>query len=245
MDNRNENELETEFEDINANTDTSEEITVIDEGAEGNNDSISEGDPSQTVPSHAKKTSNGPRIFVESIFDIFEMFAICTAVILLMFSYVARLTVVEGASMEDTLHENDYMIVQSIGYTPTKGDIVVIQKISSRDFPRPIIKRVIATEGDTVDIDFATWTVYVNGKAIDEPYTNLEGPPSIPDMRYLQFPLTVEEGKIFVLGDHRNHSADSRYDVIGQIDESCVVGRAVLRVMPFDKFGIMERAKYE
>lgn len=214
MDNRNENEIE-EFDDMAAS-------------------------PVEELPAHVKPANTAKKA-AASIFDIFEMFAICTAVILLLFSYVARLTVVEGESMEDTLHEKDYLIVQDIGYTPTRGDIVVIQKISAPTYPNPIIKRVIAVEGDTVDIDFDTWTVYVNGEAIDEPYANLE-----PGRLYneLQLPLTVEEGKIFVLGDHRNHSSDSRVAQLGQIDVRCVVGRAVLRVLPFDKFGIMERAKY-
>lgn len=184
---------------------------------------------------------SGAKKFTASLFDIFEMFAICTAVILLLFSYVARLTVVEGGSMEDTLHEGDYMIVQDIGYTPTRGDIVVIHKINAPNYPNPIIKRVIAVGGDTVDIDFDTWTVYVNGEAIDEPYVNLEG-YTYPSA--MTFPLTVEEGKIFVMGDHRNHSSDSRVPEIGQVDERCVVGRAFLRVLPLDVFGIMERAKY-
>ncbi|MBE6708124.1 MAG: signal peptidase I [Ruminococcaceae bacterium] len=201
--------------------------------------------PVSNTPAHAKSNGNSAKKAVASIFEIFEMFAVCTAVILLLFSYVAKLTIVEGSSMEDTLYENDYLIVQDIGYTPERGDIVVIHKITAklgRPNAEPIIKRVIAVEGDTVDIDFDTWTVYVNGEAIDEPYTNLEDTPSSFGT---QFPLTVEENKIFVLGDHRNHSADSRVSEIGQVDVRCVVGRAVLRVLPFEKFGIMERAKYD
>lgn len=176
-----------------------------------------------------------------TIFDIFEMFAICTAVILLIFTYVARLTVVEGRSMESTLHAGNYMIVQSLGYTPHRGDIVVIQKISSQHYSNPIIKRVIGVGGDTIDIDFSTWTVYVNGEAIDEPYVNLEG-YTFPSE--VSFPLTVEEGKIFVMGDHRNYSSDSRIADIGQIDERCVVGRAIFRILPINEMGYMERAEY-
>lgn len=175
------------------------------------------------------------------IFDIFEMFAICTAVILLLFTYVTRLTVVDGESMMDTLQNSDYLIVQELGYTPTRGDIVVLQKIDAGYYQKPLIKRVIAVGGDTVDIDFDTWTVYVNGEALDEPYCNLEGPTLTSTTK---LPLTVEEGKIFVMGDHRNHSADSRRTEIGQVDERCVVGRAVLRVLPLDKISILRRAQY-
>lgn len=216
MDNRNENEI--------TETQVTEEAVTETESA-----------------SYRKKKQSSAKKAASSIFDILEMFAICTAVILLLFSYVARLTVVEGESMEDTLHGNDYLVVHNVAYTPTRGDIVVIQKISAPVYHNPIIKRVIATAGDTVDIDFDTWTVYVNGEAIDEPYANLE-----PGNTYcnLNLPLTVEEGTVFVLGDHRNYSADSRVAELGLIDERCIVGRAVLRVLPFDKFGVIERAKY-
>lgn len=205
-------------------------------------DNKSETENTETViPASSGDGKNGGTKAAAAIFDIFEMFAVCTAVILLLFSYAARLTVVDGGSMEDTLHEKDYLIVQSIGYTPQRGDIVVLQKINAPTYNKPLIKRVIAVEGDTVDIDFSTWTVYVNGEAIDEPYTNLEDNPIPPQV---SFPLTVEEGKIFVLGDHRNHSSDSRVAEIGQVDERCVVGRAVFRVLPFSDMGVLKRAEY-
>lgn len=222
MDNRNENEI-TEAETVETEVSEVSETPVTETAA-----------PDNKKGGSAKST-------VSSIFDVIEMFAICTAVILLLFSYVARLTVVEGESMESTLFDNDYLVVHNVAYTPTRGDIVVIHKISAPTYHNPIIKRVIATAGDTVDIDFDTWTVYVNGEAIDEPYANLE-----PGRVYseLAFPLTVEEGTVFVLGDHRNYSADSRVAQLGLIDERCIVGRAVLRLLPFDQFGVMERAKY-
>lgn len=219
MDNRNENEI-VENDDVVSETETDDSAVPA-----------VKAEPDKNSPDTATKVA-------AAVFDIFEMFAICTAVILLLFSYVARFTVVEGGSMENTLHGNDYMIVQDIGYTPTRGDIVVIQNIDA-SIDNPIIKRVIAVEGDTVDIDASTWTVYVNGKALDEPYVNLEPGAPVSDLH-----TVVEEGKIFVLGDHRNHSSDSRSPLLGQVDERCVVGRAFLRVLPLDKFGIMERAEY-
>lgn len=228
MDNRN----ETENENLTDAPETAEPVSH-------------EPENTADVALHARNkrsyASDSVKKIASSVFDILEMFAICTTVILLVFSYVARLTVVEGTSMEDTLHDKDYLIVQGAGYTPHRGDIVVIHKISAPSYQRPIIKRVIALGGDTVDIDFDTWTVYVNGEALDEPYTNLEAGILYSD---LKFPLTVEEGKIFVLGDHRNHSSDSRVAQLGQIDERCVVGRAIFRILPFDKIGAIERAKY-
>lgn len=228
MDNRN----ETENDNITDRSKTVEPATV--ETADTADGKLRTADEAGSASGNVKKIA-------ASVFDVVEMFVICTMVILLVFSYIARLTVVEGTSMEDTLHDKDYLIVQGIGYTPHRGDIVVIHKISAPSYPKPIIKRVIAVGGDTVDIDFDTWTVYVNGEAIDEPYTNLESGVLYSD---LKFPLTVDEGKIFVLGDHRNHSSDSRVAQLGQIDERCVVGRAIFRILPFDKIGVIERAEY-
>lgn len=105
---------------------------------------------------------------VSSLFDIVEMLAICAAVILLLFTYCARLTVVDGPSMNNTLTNGDYLIVQSIGYTPKRGDIIVVQDPTATGYEKPLVKRLIAVGGDTVDIDFTTWTVTVNGEVIDE-----------------------------------------------------------------------------
>ncbi|MGN0998265.1 MAG: signal peptidase I [Faecousia sp.] len=142
---------------------------------------------------------------------------------------VFRVVVVSGTSMNGTLLDGDYLLL--IGNTfyrePKYGDIIVASKDSFKD-GEPIIKRVIATEGQTVDIDFKRGIVYVDGIALDEPYTltatNLnEG---------IQFPLTVDEGCIFVLGDNRNGSRDSRYPEIGLIDKREVLGKAIFLWLP-------------
>jgi len=194
------------------------------------------GEPS---PESEKSGTEGIKKIWASVFDIFETFALCTAVIMIIFCYVARLTVVEGESMEDTLFENDYLIVQSIGYTPERGDIVVLHKIDS-EYSNPLIKRVIAVEGDEVDIKYVNGDleVYVNGKLLNEPYINDEDMARIPQMK---FPLTVEEDTVFVMGDHRNHSADSRLTAIGLVDERCIVGRAIFRILPFDSIGTVAK----
>ena len=176
---------------------------------------------------------------VSSLFDIVEMLAICAAVILLLFTYCARLTVVDGPSMNNTLTNGDYLIVQSIGYTPKRGDIIVVQDPTATGYEKPLVKRLIAVGGDTVDINFTTWTVTVNGEVIDESeYLYLD-----PNARFTSnysFPITIEEGKIFVMGDNRNHSADSRLMQIGQIDERCIVGHAVMRILPFNSIRIFD-----
>ena len=167
------------------------------------------------------------------LFDILELFAICASVILLVFAFIIRPTVVEGASMEDTLLGGDYLLVTNVGYEPTPGDIVVAHNVGLPYYSDPIVKRVIATAGQTVDIDFDTWTLTVDGIVVEEPYRKL----TADDFRTSDwlYPITIPEGYVFVMGDNRNHSADSRSKDIGMMDERCIIGKAVLRVFPFDR----------
>lgn len=187
---------------------------------------------------------------VASVFDIVEMFSICAAVILLLFTFAVRLTVVDGPSMQNTLVAGDYLLVQELGYKYERGDIIVVQDPSAFGYTKPLVKRLIAVGGDTVDIDDHVeldpqtgekkyvFTVKVNGEILDESaYIHLDEENYAKISTY-SFPITVEEGKIFVLGDNRYHSADSRVGVIGQIDERCVVGHAVMRVLPFDRIKV-------
>lgn len=172
------------------------------------------------------------------LFDIAELFVFCAAVILLVFTFVIRPTVVDGPSMEDTLLDGDYLLVTSTPYTPKQGDIVIAQNVGLYYYKDPIVKRVIATEGQVLDIDFDTWTVTVDGVVLDEPYRKLT-----PDDRRTSdwsFPVTIPEGYVFVMGDNRNHSADSRSKDIGLIDERCIVGRAIVRVFPFDRYKVFD-----
>lgn len=180
-----------------------------------------------------KKASKGS--FAASVYDVAEMFAICATVVLLIFTFIARLTVVEGTSMVQTLHEGEFMLVRSVAYTPERGDIVVVDDPTAGPYAHPLIKRVIALGGDTVDIDFQTWTVTVNGEVLDESAYRYLDPNAFLSAEY-EFPITIKEGHVFVMGDNRHHSADSRIRVIGQIDERCVVGKAAVRVLPFSKF---------
>lgn len=170
---------------------------------------------------------------MRSVFDLVEMFAAVTISIILCFAFIFRLNIVDGESMEDTLHTGEYLIVSDLLYTPTRGDIVVIHDMTAGSFTNPLVKRVIAVGGDVVDIDFSTWTLTVNGEVVDESdYRVLKG--NAPQ-NYCTFPLTVEEGHVFVMGDNRNNSSDSRNAQIGQIDERCVVGKVYARVFPFNE----------
>ncbi len=173
------------------------------------------------------------------MFDFVEMLALVTVAIILCFSFVFRLNIVDGPSMEETLHSGEYLLVSDLFYTPRAGDIVVIHDMTAGVYAEPLVKRVIAVGGQTVDIDFSTWTLTVDGEPVDESaYRHLTSDRLIT--ADYDFPITVEEGHIFVMGDNRNHSADSRTSEIGQIDERCVVGRVYLRVFPINKFKIFK-----
>lgn len=150
-------------------------------------------------------------------------------VILLVFLLLFRVVVVSGPSMNSTLVHGDYLLlINNVFYkNPQQGDIVVAAKDSFKN-GEPIIKRVIATEGQWVNIDFEEGIVYVNGTALDESYVNT------PTNLYegVDFPLMVNEGCIFVMGDNRNESKDSRSPEIGQIDKREILGRAIFLFLP-------------
>ncbi len=167
--------------------------------------------------------------------------------ILIAFLIFFRVIVVSGDSMYPTLWDGDYLLlVSNLFYQqPQEGDIVVISK-KSFDNGHPIVKRIIATEGQQVDIDFGNGIVYVDGMALEEDYINNLTTTNIGT----QFPLTVEENCFFVLGDNRGVSRDSRDPVIGQIDQREILGKAIFLMIPgtnhgkqpkdFDRIGVME-----
>ena len=149
-------------------------------------------------------------------------------VVVLVFTFVIRLIGVDGHSMVPTLQDGDRLLVlNSMLYDDYKyGDIVIAYKESFD--AEPIVKRVIATEGQTVDIDFTLGRVFVDGELLQEDYVN--------DLTYLdegtQFPLTLGEGELFLMGDNRNRSSDSRDERLGAVDERLIIGKAVLLVFP-------------
>ena len=148
--------------------------------------------------------------------------------VVLVFTFLIRLIGVDGHSMVPTLQNGDRLLVLSslLDSDYEYGDIVVLREESFLE--EPIVKRVIATEGQTVDIDFEAGVVYVDGEALDEPYIN---EPTYME-EGTEFPLTVPEGCIFVMGDNRNHSSDSRDSRLGTVDTRCVLGKAVFLAFP-------------
>lgn len=159
------------------------------------------------------------------VHDLLYLLIIALTILLLCF----RVVIVSGSSMKATLLDGDYLLLLSSTFycTPKYGDIVVISK-DSFDNGEPIVKRVIATEGQEVDIDFENKIVYVDGKPLDEPYTYTP----TDDSHGVIFPVTVDEGCVFVLGDNRGISLDSRSQEIGMIDCREIIGKAIFLFFP-------------
>ena len=148
--------------------------------------------------------------------------------VVLLFTFVIRLIGVDGHSMVPTLQDGDRLLVLNamLDNDYEYGDIVVLRKDTFLE--EPIVKRVIAMEGQTVDIDFAEGIVYVDGEALEEDY--IREPTYTAEGT--EFPLTVPEGSIFVMGDNRNHSSDSRSSDLGTVDTRYVIGKAVFLLFP-------------
>ena len=159
----------------------------------------------------------------------------CLIFVVIMFVFAIRLVGVIGDSMYPTLQDGDKLtLLSNFVYEPEVGDIVVLLATDFDD--EPIVKRVIANEGQTIDINFDTGEVFVDGQLLDEPYINT---PTTRD-EGMQFPVTVPEGCIFVMGDNRLHSTDSRNPSIGCVDKRYVLGKALQIVLPFGRFGGVE-----
>lgn len=170
---------------------------------------------------------------VPELFEWVETAVQTLVCVMLIFTFVARTSIVFGTSMIDTLHHNDLLVVSRLLYVPQRGDIVVVTKPNYEN--EPIVKRIIALEGQRVDIDFELGVVTVDGVALDESYVHTP-----TNLRYdVEFPVVVPEGELFVLGDNRNGSLDSRSTSIGFIDERYVMGKAYWRVLPFSAFGAL------
>ena len=159
----------------------------------------------------------------------FTIFCAVMIVLLLLNTFVIKLAIVDGQSMYPTLHDRDLLLVLRPGYQPRQGDVVVIHTgatLFSRDY---IVKRVIGVPGETVEIDYDANTVTVDGETLEEPYLNYEeGDTMLPRDDRSTVSYTVPEGRVFVMGDNRNHSADSRSDNYGMIDRKQIVGRVIL-----------------
>lgn len=168
----------------------------------------------------------------EIVYEWMDSFVFSIILILVVFVFGFRVVGVDGESMMPTLNNMDWLAVQAINSTIERGDIVVITQPNITN--EPLIKRVIAVGGDTLDINFMTGEVKVNGEVIDEPYI------MAPTHNQGDFnkPIRIPEGYLFVMGDNRNKSLDSRFSTIGVIDERYVLGVANIRLFPFGEWEI-------
>lgn len=156
--------------------------------------------------------------------------ALITAVVgvVLLFTFGLRLIGVSGPSMQDTLYTGDRLLVLNAAYCDFKaGDVVVINDYNAQ-LSDTLVKRIVAVEGQTVDIDFMSGQVYVDGQPLDEPY--IKEPTYTSEG--VQFPLTLGEGEVFVMGDNRNQSTDSRDPKLGPVDERYLQGKALFLLLP-------------
>lgn len=172
-------------------------------------------------------------------YDWLQMLTFVLVAVVMVFTFFGMVNSVVGSSMYPTLHDKDIMLAYRLGYTPSQGDVVVIRKESFME--EAIVKRVIATEGQEVEINYDTNTVYVDGVAMEEPYINQEDADVMEEkqgMVYKEF--TVPEGCIFVMGDNRNGSWDSRDEKVGAIDVRYVIGKVIFRFSPLSSFGTVK-----
>jgi signal peptidase I len=184
------------------------------------------------------------------LFDALEMFAWSLAILLLLFTFVLRICRVEGASMENTLYEGENLVLYSLFYQPEQDDIVVFHLTDEEpNLEKMLVKRVIATGGQTVEIDFKNKTITVDGILYEDKHAVLKNNADAIIDQYLYFrpdwkyesatdtmTVNVPEGYLFVLGDNRNFSRDSRDSSIMFVDERCVLGKVIVRVAPFMVF---------
>ena len=203
-------------------------------------ETLSEDDAAETAPAELPPEDRLPPEEKKSfdlrreLFDWSEALVTALIVIVVLFAFFVRSIGVSGDSMIHTLHNGDGLIVSNLFYEPKAGDIVVMTK---KTFMKDsFVKRIIATEGQTVDMNFQTGELFIDGVLQDEPYLR-EAMWKSDDF---EGPVTVPEGCIFVMGDNRNGSTDSRNSAVGMVDERYIVGRVLFRIWPLADFGTLD-----
>ena len=166
----------------------------------------------------------------KELYDWIQSLMVALIFCVILFSFLLRLIDVSGPSMNPTLYEGNKMLVSDVFYKPKAGDIVIFKNVDDNSEEKALVKRVIATEGQEVNIDFEHGIVYVDGEPLEEEYA------AEPIHNKLDFigPKTVPEGCVFVLGDNRNSSRDSRARSIGMVDERLIIGKVYAVVYPID-----------
>lgn len=189
---------------------------------------------------NAKYDSDKPRA-VDKKFDMIELFVFTLVIIMLLTTFVFKHSIVEGGSMQNTLQPGDHLIISDLFYKPKQYDLIVFQDVNLKcgaiTYNDPIVKRIIATEGQVVEV-INMETIYVDGVLVPREYALVDGPESEYRENMYPFTTTVPEGEVFVMGDHRNASDDSRY--FGTIKEEAILGKVLFRIYPLSGFGIIK-----
>ncbi len=221
--------------DKNTNIDEDNNVTVHESELENNTESDCVDYYTDDEVSKKQIKVANPEGALTGLYDWVRCILFAIAIVIVCLTFVFRLVDVDGSSMYDTLSSGDKVIVTNFMYTPKNNDIIVISH--GAEYSNPIIKRVIATEGQTIQLDYENERIIVDGIVIDEPYLNnstFDG-----NIGNNEIPEVVPEGKVFVMGDNRKVSMDSRSTEIGLIDVENVIGKAQFIAFPFGDFGYL------
>lgn len=187
------------------------------------NEEKSSGSKDEIVTIKLKKSE-----VTSTVFDWLGSLFMALICVLIIMTFFFRVIDVDGPSMETTLINTDKVVISDLFYTPHQGDIVVISRGAHYD--KALIKRVIATEGQDLRIDFENNKVYVDGELLKEDY--IQGVTRLGDLSPEEVNGIIPEGKVFVMGDNRTVSLDSRFEEIGLINVSDIIGKAQLDIIP-------------
>jgi len=229
-------------EDKDTNLNTSVEETIVSEETDVISDINEVTEETQKEPEGDIPVKK-PQSWLSALLDYVEIFVFAVCAVILVFSFFVKLCKVKGPSMENTLFDGELLLISDVLYEPERGDVIVFHQTGYLN--EPIVKRVIATGGETVDIDFSTWTITVtdvdgNTITLDESYIYLDPVYTALLPSYPSIHCEVPEGELFVMGDNRYHSTDSRSNIIGTVDERRVLGKVIFRLTPLDKIGTVK-----
>ena len=227
-------------DDLKKDNETDEQNDIVAGESETAETELTESTESQTE----KQTT------FDKIYDWLEVMAVSAVIVILTLTFLFRLSTVDGTSMNNTLSHGDMLVIRNI-YSVEQGDIVVVQQLNSF-FEQPIVKRIIAVGGQTLKIDFTGWKVWVDGELLNEDYVNRENGKMMKYDDFLSiygnvatkvgsaYEMTIPEGYVFVMGDNRNHSSDSRSGYVGLVRENEILGKVIFRLLPVTDIGTVK-----